>query len=85
MGIREGTEITEKGDLIVGKIIMGQGPIGLVPIDVEIVHIHRNPIDTKTVRIRGSPINVRTIHENMWIGVQIPQRSDGPVTPPWML
>ena len=75
MGTGERTEITEKGDLIVGKIVMGWDLISPVPIDVGIVHIH------------GSPVNIGTIHihRNMQTGVQIPQRSNDPVTPPWML
>ena len=74
MGTGEGTEITEKGDLIMGKIVMGRGLIGLVPVKVEIVRIHGNlvnvwivcihgnPIDIETVHIHGSPINVRIVH-----------------------
>ena len=87
MGTGEGTEITEKGDLIVGKIVIGWGPISLVPINVRMVHIHGNPIDVETVYIHGSPVNIGTvhIHRNMQTGVQIPQRSDDLVTPPWML
>ena len=87
MGTGERTEITEKGDLIVGKIVMGWDLISPVPIDVGIVHIHGNPIDVETVYIHGSPVNIGTIHihRNMQTGVQIPQRSNDPVTPPWML
>ena len=75
MGTREGIEITEKGNLVVGKIVMGQDPISLVLVSVGIVHVRRNPVDTQTVHVHG----------NMQTGIQIPQRSDGPVTPPWML
>ena len=63
VGTREGIKITEKGDLVVGKIVMGLGPTSLVPIDVGIIHVH----------------------ENTQIEVQIPERSDCPVMPPWML
>ena len=63
VGAKEGTKITEKGDLVVGKIVMGLGPTSLVPIDVGIIHVHGNT----------------------QIEVQIPKRSDGLVTPPWML
>ena len=62
MGTRKRTEITKKGDLIVRKIIMGQGLIGLVPVDVEIVHIHENPINEEAIHTRGSPINIGTDH-----------------------
>ena len=74
MGTREGTEITEKGDLIMGKIVMGRGPISLVLVNIRIAHIHGNPVDTKTVHIHGSPVNVGTVHVhgNMQTGVQIP-------------
>ena len=74
MGTREGTEITEKGDLIMGKIVMGRGPISLVLVNIGIAHIHENPVDTETVHIHRSPVNVGTVHVhgNMQIGVQIP-------------
>ena len=87
MGTEERTEITEKGDLIVGKIVMGWGLVSPVPIDVGIIHIHGNLIDVKTIYIHRSPVNIGTIHihRNMQTRVQIPQRSDDPVTPPWML
>ena len=99
MGIGEGTETTEKGDLIVGEIAMGRGPISLVPVDVKIVHIHgslvnakaihihRSPVDAGTIHIHGSPANVGTVHIHgiMQIGVQIPQKSNGFIMPPWML
>ena len=87
MGTKGGTKITEKGDLVVGKIVMEQGLINLVPADVGIVHVHKNLVDTKIVHVHGSPVNVGTIHVhgNTQTGVQIPQRSDGPVTLPWML
>ena len=86
-GHREGIEITKKGDLIVGKIVMGQGPISPVPVDVGIFHIHGNPVDAETVHIHRSPVNVGTVHvhRNIQAGVQIPQRSDSPVTLLWML
>jgi len=61
-GHRKGTKITEKGDLIMGKIIMGRGLVGLVPVDVEIVCIHGNPVDIGTVHIHGNPVNVATVH-----------------------
>ena len=66
---------------------MGLGPISLVPVDVEIVHICGSHVDAGTIHIHGSPINIGTvhIHRNMQTGVQIPQKSDGPVMPPWML
>ena len=51
MGIEERTETTKKGDLIVGEIVMGRGPISLVPVNVEIVHIHGSPVNTGTVHI----------------------------------
>ena len=71
MGIGEGTEITEKGDLIMGKIVMGRGPISPIPVDVGTVHIHGNPIGVGTVHIRRSLINVEIIHVygNMQTGV----------------
>ena len=66
---------------------MGLGPISLVPVDVEIVHICGSHVDAGTIHIHGSPINIGTvhIHRNMQTRVQIPQKSDGPVMPPWML
>ena len=87
MGTREGTEITERGDLIVGKIVMGQGPISLVPVDVKIAHIHGNPIDTKTVHIHRIPVNIESIHVqgNMQTEVYILQRSDNPIMLPRLL
>ena len=87
MGTREGTKITEKGDLIMGKIIMGWGLVGLVPVDIEIVPIHRNPVDIGTIHIHGNLVNIGTIHihGSIQTGVQIPQKNDSPVTPPWML
>ena len=62
MGTREGTEIPEKGELIMGKIVIGRGPISLVLVNIRISHIH------------GSPVNVGTVHVhgNMQTGVQIP-------------
>ena len=65
VGTREGIEITERGDLIVGEIAMGRGQISSVPVDVGIVHIHENPIDDGTVHIHGSPVNVGTVHGSM--------------------
>ena len=62
MGIREGIEITEKGDLVVGKIVMELGPISLVLVDVEIDNAYGNPVGTRTVHVHGSLINVRTVH-----------------------
>ena len=87
MGIKEGIEITEKGDLVVGKIVMELSPISLVPVDVGIDNAHGNPVGTRIVHVHGSLINVRTvhIHGNTQTGVQIPWRSDCLVTPPWML
>jgi len=71
----------------VERIAMGPGLISLVSIDVEIVHIRGSHVDAGTVHIHGSPINVGTVHVhgNMQIGVQIPQKSDGPVMLTWML
>ena len=54
MGTREWIEITEKRDLVVGKIVMGLGPISLVLVDVRIVHVHENPVSTKTVHVHGN-------------------------------
>ena len=62
MGTREGIEITEKGNLVVGKIVIGQDPISLVPVNVGIVHVCRNPVGTQTVHVHGSPIDVGTVH-----------------------
>ena len=78
---------------------MGQGPISLVPVDVGIVHIHGSPVDVGIVHIHESPFNVGTVHiyrspvnvgtvhvyGSMQIKVQIPQKSDDLVMPPWML
>ena len=71
MGTGEGAEITKKGDLIVGKIIMGRGPISLVPVNIGIIHIHGNPVDAGTVHIHRSLVNVGTVHvhKNMQTGV----------------
>ena len=84
---RKRDQDNRKGRFDSGETRYGTGPISLVPVNVRIVHIHGNPIDTETVRIHGSLVNVGTIHihGNMQTEVQIPQRSDGPVTPPWML
>ena len=66
---------------------MGPGLIGLVPIDTETAHICGSPVDTETAHIYGNPINIGTIpaHGSMPTGIQITQKSDGPVMPPWML
>ena len=74
MGIREGIEITEKGNLVVGKIVMGQDPISLVPVNVGIIHVSENPVGTQTIHVHGSPIDVRNIHVHgkTQTGVQIP-------------
>ena len=87
MGTGEGIEITKKGDLIVGKIVMGQGPLNLVPVDVGIVHTHGNPVDNEAAHTYRSLVNVGIVHThgNMQIRVQIPQMSDGPVMPLWTL
>ena len=55
MGTGEGTEITEKGDLIVGKIVIGWGPISLVPINVRMVHIHGIPLTSRPFTFMGVP------------------------------
>jgi len=39
-GNGKGIEIIEKGGLIAGEIIMGQGPTSPVPVDNRCVHIH---------------------------------------------
>ena len=62
MGTGEGTETIEKGDLIVREIVMGRGPVSLVPVDVRIVHIHRSPIDARIVHIHGNPVDAGTVH-----------------------
>ena len=86
MGIEERTETTKKGDLIVGEIVMGRGPISLVLVNVGIVHIHGSPVNTGTVHIHSSLVNVRTVHVHgsMQTGVWIPQKSNSPVMLPWM-
>ena len=74
MGTGEGTETIEKGDLIVREIVMGRGPVSLVPVDVRIVHIHGSPIDAGIVHIHGNPIGTGTIqvHKSMQTEIQIP-------------
>jgi len=83
VGTGEGTETIEKGDLILREIVMGRGPVSLVPVDVRIVHIygspidagivhiHGNPVDAGTVHIHESPVNIETVHvhESMQTGV----------------
>ena len=78
--------MTEKGDLIVGEIITGRGPISLVSVNIGTVDIHGNPVDVRIVHIHGSPVNdgIVHVHGSMQTGVQIPQKGDGPVMPPWM-
>ena len=80
MGTKEGTEITKKGDLIMGKIIIGQGLVDLVPVDAKIIRIHGNPVDVNTIHIHESPVNVGTIHIHMSMqtGVRIPQKNERP-------
>ena len=51
MDTREGTEMIEKGELIVGEINMGRGPINLVPVDVKTVRIRESPVDVRIVPI----------------------------------
>ena len=75
MGTGEGAEITKKGDLIVGKIIMGRGPISLVPVNAGIVPIPKSRVDTRTDHV----------HVSMLIGVRNPQRTNDPTMPLWML
>ena len=57
-----------------GEIVIGRGPINLVPINDGIVHIHGSLVDAGIVYIHRSPINVEIIHVHgsMQIGVQIP-------------
>ena len=66
---------------------MEPSPINPVPADTVTVHIHRSLVDTWTVHIHGNPIGDGTIHvhESMQIGIQIPQKGDGFVMPPWIL
>jgi len=80
VGTKEGIEITKKGDLIMGKIIISQGLVGLVPVDVGIIRIHGNPVDVDTIHIHKSPVNVGTvhIHRSMQTGVWIPQKNERP-------
>ena len=70
-----------------GEIATGQGPFSLIPVNIGTVHIHGNPVDAEIVHIHGSPVDIGTIHVHggMQTGVQIPQKGDGPVMPPWML
>ena len=54
--------MTEKGELIVGEIDMGQGPISLVPFDAEPIHIHGSPVDIRIAPIPKSRVDIGTIH-----------------------
>ena len=86
VGTIEGTEIIEKGELIVGEIDMGRGLISPVPIDTRTVHICRSPVDPGIVPIPKSHDNVGAIpipesrvdtgtvhaHVSMSTGVQTP-------------
>lgn len=42
MDIEGGFKMNEWRDLTVGEIVMGQGPISLVPNDSENCHVHGN-------------------------------------------
>ena len=77
----------EKGELIVGEINMGWGPINPVPVDVGIAPIPKSHVNTGTVPILESRVNTGTIHihTSMLTEVQIPQRSDVPTMLLWML
>ena len=74
MDTREGTEMIEKGELIVGEINMGRGPINLVPVDVKTVRIRESPVDVGIVPILESHVDTGTthVHAVMSIGVQTP-------------
>ena len=74
MDTREGTEMIEKGELIVGEINLGRGAINLVPVDVKTVRIRESPVDVGIVPILESHVDTGTthVHAVMSIGVQIP-------------
>ena len=61
MGTREWTEMTEKEELIVGEIDMGQGSISPVPVDAEIVPIPESHVDAGTVPIPENHVDARTV------------------------
>ena len=99
MGTREGTEMNEKGELVVRQTGAGRSPINLVPVNAEIVPtpgshddartfpIPESHIDAGTILIPESRIKTRTVrvHTSMPTEVQTPQRGDGPTMPLWML
>ena len=74
MGTKEGTEMNEKGKLIVGEINIRRGPISLVPVDIRTVCVHGSPVNIETVPIPESHVDTGTIHANvsMLTRVQIP-------------
>ena len=61
MGTKEGTEMNEKGKLIVGEIDMGWSPISLVPVDAEIVLIPKSHVDTGTIPNLESLVETGTV------------------------
>ena len=70
-----------------GKIVMGLDLIGSILADTGTVHIHGSPTDTGTIHIHGSPVDIRNVRvrRSMQTEVRTPQKSDGPVMPPWIL
>ena len=86
-GNGKGIEITKKGGLIAGEIIMGRGPTNPVPVDNRTVHIHDSLVDKEADHTRRSPFNIGTdhIHRNTQTEDQIPRRNVDPVMRPWML
>ena len=78
--------MNEKGELIMGETDTGQSPISSVPIDARIIPVPESHVDAGTVPIPESCIETRTvhIHASMPIGVQTPQKGDGPTITLWM-
>ena len=52
----------EKGELIVGEINIGWGPISPVLVDVGTVRVHGSLIDTGTVPIPESRVDIGIVH-----------------------
>ena len=79
--------MTVKGELIVGEIGMGRGPISLVLVDIGIVPTPKSHTDAGTIPILESRVDIGTvhIHASIPIKVQTPQRSDDLKMPLWML
>jgi len=61
VGTREGIEMNEKGELIVGEIDMGWSPISPVPVDAGIILIPKSHVNVGTIPNPESLVETGTI------------------------